>query len=246
MSLSGPMDELSQARTKKKEFLEQMDRGRKGDIMLCANDLYQHLLAAYGTPRWWSKDPFTVMFQAVLVQHTAWSSVEKTCQPLRDQLTPEYISGLPTGELEQLIAPCGFQKAKARTIQGLTEWFRRYQFDAQLVQETPLPKLREELLTLRGVGEETADAVLVYAFYQPSFVIDAYTRRLLERLGCVLADDTAIRRFFEDGLPRDAQIYGWYHWLILDHCISVCRKSPRCKECPIQNICKYGKEERHA
>ncbi len=207
--------------------------------MLCANELYEQLLAAYGKPRWWSDDPFTVMFQSILVQHTTWSGVEKTCGPLRDKLMPEYILGLSTEKLEAMIAPCGFKRAKARAIQGLAEWFHKYRFDREEVWKIPTPKLREELLALRGIGEETADVILVYAFYRPSFIIDAYTRRLLARLGFDFPDATAVRRFFEGGLPRDARLYGCYHWLILDHGIATCRKVPKCKQCLFRNICVY-------
>lgn len=210
--------------------------------MFSAEALYQALLTAYGEPPWWSEDPFTVLFQSVLVQNTAWGNVQKTCMPLGSRLTPQYIGSLSTGELEELIAPCGFQKAKARAIQGLVAWFGSYRFDSRQVQKLPLPQLREELLALRGVGAETADVILVYAFYQPSFIIDAYTRRLLARLGYGFADDAAIRRFFEGGLPRDARLYGRYHWLILEHCITACRKTPRCGRCLWQAVCSYPTE----
>ncbi len=214
--------------------------------MLCANELYEKLLAAYGRPRWWSDDPFTVMFQSILVQHTTWSCVEKTCGPLRDQLTPEYIGSLSAEKLEAMIAPCGFKRAKARSIQGLAEWFRKYCFDPKEVQKISTSKLREELLALRGVGVETADVILVYAFYRPSFIIDAYTRRLLARLGFDFLDDSDIRRFFEGGLPRDARLYGWYHWLILDHSIAMCRKVPKCKQCLFQKTCGHATEDEDA
>lgn len=106
--------------------------------MLSAEEIYKILLTAYGKPRWWSDDPFTVMFQSVLVQNTAWSSVEKTCTPIGDKLTPEYIGNLPTEELEQLISPCGFYKAKARTIQALVSWYRSYHFDRKEVQSVTI------------------------------------------------------------------------------------------------------------
>ena len=207
--------------------------------MLNAQEIYQVLLTAYGKPRWWSDDPFTVMFQAVLVQNTAWGSVLKTCLPIKDKLTPEYIGGLSTEELEQLISPCGFYRAKARTIQALVAWYRRYQFDRHTVQNTPMPDLRKELLSVRGIGAETTDVILVYAFYQPTFIIDAYTRRFLLRLGYEFADDTAIKIFFEAGLPKEAQLYGWYHWLLLEHCISACKKSPKCDKCKFKEQCRF-------
>ncbi|MDU1962886.1 MAG: endonuclease [Enterocloster clostridioformis] len=194
--------------------------------MLSAKKIYHILLFMYGKPQWWSEDPFIVMFQSVLVQNTTWSSVEKACTLIGDKLTLEYMEHLPTEELERLISPCGFYKVKARTIQSLITWYGRYHFDYQNVQNIRMEDLRKELLAIRGIGAETADVILVYAFYQPSFIIDAYTRRFLLRLGYVFLDDVAIKKFFETDLPRDAQLYGWYHWLILEHSISVCKKIP--------------------
>ncbi len=206
--------------------------------MLSARALYEALLAAYGAPRWWSDDPFTVMFQAVLVQNTAWNSVEKTCAAIGSRLTPEYVESLSGPALEQLIRPCGFFTAKAKTIQALTAWFRQYGFSREAVQQLPLQQLRAELLSIRGVGAETADVIAVYAFFQPSFVIDAYTRRLLTRLGHAFSGDGVIRQFFETALPRDARLYGRYHWLILEHCITSCKKKPACASCPLQTHCR--------
>lgn len=176
--------------------------------MLNAQEIYQVLLTAYGKPRWWSDDPFTVMFQSVLVQNTAWSSVEKTCLPIKDKLTSEYIGNLPTEELEQLISPCGFYRAKSKTIQALVAWYRRYQFDRHTVQNTPMPDLRKELLSVWGIGAETADVILVYAFYQPTFIIDAYTRRFLLRLGYEFADDTAKKIFLKQGCQKKCSFTG--------------------------------------
>ena len=199
--------------------------------------IFRTLLAAYGPPRWWSKDPYRVMFQAVLVQNTTWANVEKTCALLENQIDPKKIAHLSSAELEEMIRPCGFHKAKARTIQALTTWYQGYGFDQAVVQGVPQEKLREELLSLRGVGPETADVILVYSFYKPSFIVDAYTRRLLARLGYDFPDDHAIRCFFEQGLSRDAQTYGHLHWLILDHCIQHCKKSPQCQGCCFATEC---------
>ena len=151
-------------------------------MLISAKELYHALHAVYGQPRWWSDDAYTVMFQAVLVQNTAWGNVLKTCAALGDLLTPEFVAGLPTEELESLIRSCGFYRAKARTIQALTAWFKQYNFDHQAAARVPTEMLRGELLAIRGVGAETADVILVYAFYRPAFVIDAYTRRLLKPL----------------------------------------------------------------
>lgn len=206
--------------------------------MINARELYQGLLSVYGRPGWWSDDPFIVMFQAVLVQNTTWNSVQKTCAAIGDALTPQSIDCLTADALEAHIRPCGFYKAKARTIKALVDWFRQYGFDCQSVQKMPMQQLRKELLAIRGIGAETADVILVYAFYKPAFVVDAYTRRFLQRLGYGFSSDDAVRAFFTGTLPRDAHTYGWCHWLILEHCISVCKKTPICRHCPFTEHCR--------
>ena len=151
--------------------------------MLTPSEIYRTLLAAYGRPRWWSEDPYRVMFQAVLVQNTAWANVEKTCAALGERIAPEKVARLSPMELEEMIRPCGFCKSKARTIFSLTRWYQGYGFDQAAVRAIPQDRLRGELLALRGIGPETADVILTYAFYKPAFIVDAYTRRLLQRLG---------------------------------------------------------------
>ena len=205
--------------------------------VLSAGELYSTLLDTYGKPRWWSENPCQVMTEAVLVQHTTCNSVKKLRPALEDKLSPACIQALPQEELEQLIRPCGFQKAKARTIKAIAGWFLQYGGDAGAVRALPLERLRTELLALRGIGAETADVILVYAFRLPSFIVDAYTRTFLTRLGYRFADDMAIRRFFEQGLGRDAELYGSVHWLILKHCIARCKKKPLCKDCPFAWRC---------
>ena len=167
--------------------------------------LYEALLRAYGEPRWWSEDAYTVLFQSVLVQNTAWGNVEKTCAAIGGRLRPEVIGELSTEALEALIRPCGFCRGKARAIRALTAWFGKYGFERQNAADVSTEELREELLAIRGVGAETAAVILVYAFFRPSFIVDAYTRRLLGRLGHDFADDAAIKDFFEGALPRDAR-----------------------------------------
>lgn len=204
---------------------------------MTAAEIYERLHAAYGQPRWWSDEPFTVMVQSVLVQNTSWTSVEKVTNVMAAGLTPEYVLALKAAELENIIRPCGFCKAKAATIRRLTEWYGKYDYQVEKAKALDLQELRKELLAVKGIGAETADVILVYAFHKPSFVIDAYTRRFLERLGFRFASDDEIRGFFECGLECDYQLYGWYHWLILEHGIKHCRKAPFCEKCVFNDLC---------
>ena len=209
-------------------------------MMMTASELYGKLRTEYGQPRWWSNDPFVVMVQAILVQNTAWSSVEKVTDAMMPKLTPTCVLGLKTEELEDLIRPCGFCKGKAAAIHRLIEWYGKYAYRVDRVRMRDKQALRKELLDIKGVGAETADVLLVYAFHEASFVVDAYTRRLLKRLGFVFSGDDEIRAFFEAGLENDYQLYGWYHWLILEHGIQHCRKIPVCEKCVFEKTCRKG------
>ena len=205
--------------------------------VLSAGELYRELYKAYGRPPWWSPDPFTVMFQAVLVQNTAWSSVQKACAALGEVPSAQAVLALPVEEVENMARPCGFYKAKARAIRALAAWYGGYGFERRAVQAQPLKKLRGELLNIKGVGAETADVILLYAFYQPVFVVDAYTRRLLQRLGGGFADDAAVRAYFAATLPAEPALCGALHWLLLEHAIAACRKRPACAACPLRAHC---------
>lgn len=205
--------------------------------MLTAYEIYTQLLSAYGTPEWWSDDPFTVMFQAVLVQNTAWENVVMATKAMGGIPRPETIFAMSDDELHALIRPCGFFRAKARTIRSLAVWWNGIRGDESFLSTE---ELRKQLLSIKGVGEETADVILVYALHRPSFIIDAYTRRLLSRLGFRFRSDIEIRSFFEEGLEADAGLYGSYHWLVLEHCKAVCRKTPLCAECRLRTICTFS------
>lgn len=198
---------------------------------MTANELYEKLRQMYGKPRWWSDDPYVVMFQAVLVQNTSWTQVEKTTASIVATLDPEKIETMSESVLEELIRPCGFAKGKAATIKRLTDWFSGYDFSADRTADMTNENLRSEILSIKGVGAETSDVLMVYAFHRASFIIDAYTRRLLKRLGYDFDNDADIRSFFENDLPEDYEVYGWVHWLILDHSIGRCKKTPVCEGC---------------
>jgi len=207
--------------------------------------LYNELSEAYGGvgPGWWPGDPYTIMVTAVLVQNVSWRNVEKSVALFGNELTPEWVSGRTEEELVPRIRPCGFYTAKARTVLALTEWYGRYGYDVPTVQKNPPDQLRRELLAIRGIGEETADAVLLYAFHFPTFVIDAYTRRFFGRMG-LDPEYGDIRKFFTDGLPKDADLYARFHALILDHGKNHCGKRPSCAGCVFADQCTYFRERR--
>jgi endonuclease-3 related protein len=146
-------------------------------------------------------------------------------------------------DLAEIIRPAGFFNQKAAYLKNLTAWFKAYAYSVSAVRATPLPRLRAELLALRGIGKETADAVLLYAFGFPVFVIDAYTLRLLARLRPAAAppryDDA--QALFAAGL--DVSLYGNAHAMIVANAKEHCRAKPFCAGCPLADMCETGRSD---
>lgn len=206
---------------------------------------YQRLLAAYGPQHWWPGDtPFEVMVGAVLTQNTAWGNVERAIANLKatGRLTCRGILSLGDAALAALIRPAGYFNVKARRLKALCAFL-----ESEGVADRPealraaatLPELRRRLLAVHGVGEETADSILLYALQLPVFVVDAYTRRIFSRLKLIAGDESYahIQQAFEAALPREVPLYNEYHALIVHHGKTVCRPRPRCHECPLHDIC---------
>lgn len=204
-------------------------------------ELYRSLYEAYGPQRWWpAETPFEMIVGAILTQATAWRNVERAVENLKSagDLIPHLILQLDEKKLAELIRPAGYPNLKARRLKSFVEHlFRRYNGSLEGMLSQDLDPLRDELLGIHGIGPETADSILLYAAGKPSFVVDAYTRRLLRRLG--LIEDEGIeyeklRALFMENLPRDVALYNEYHALIVRHCKEVCRKRPLCHRCPIR------------
>ena len=201
--------------------------------------IYRRLLEHYGPQHWWPADsPFEVMVGAVLTQNTAWVNVERAIENLRQAnlLSAESIAAMKPPALAEHLRPAGYFNVKARRLQALCEYLVAH---PQLA-EIDTPSLRERLLGVHGVGPETADDILLYAYQRPVFVIDAYTRRLFGRLGLMEGDATyeTLRSSFETGLGRDVALFNEYHALIVMHAKHVCRKQPRCDVCCLNRRCE--------
>ena len=209
-------------------------------------DIFDRMLARYGNQRWWPADtPFEVMVGAVLTQATAWTNVEQAIARLKqaDALSPAAMRGLGMEELAALIYSSGFYNAKAQRLKALVAYLGdAYGDDIEAMRGEDGAKLRRELLAVKGIGEETADAILLYALGKTSFVIDAYTRRLFNRLGIAPNYETysAYQGMFADNLPRDTALFAEYHALIVQHCKEACRKTPLCEGCCLRDICPTG------
>jgi endonuclease-3 related protein len=215
-------------------------------VQLQLSDVYSRLLGRYGPQHWWpAKTAFEIMVGAVLTQATAWTNVEKAIANLEraDVLTPEAIRALPSPELARLVYPSGFFNAKARKLKALCEYLgRAHDDDIEAMSRLEAAALRDELLGVFGIGEETADAILLYALGHPAFVIDAYSRRTFGRLGLADASTSYAdhQSLFTGNLPLDAGMFGEYHALIVRHGRETCKTRPLCAACPLLEVCPTG------
>ena len=203
--------------------------------------VYDALTARYGDLHWWpAKTPYEVIVGAVLTQNTAWTNVEKAIANFGDKLSPQAVRDMSIAELIEIIRPAGFFNQKAAYLNAVTEWFARYNFDVEAVRHEPLEKLRPELLSVKGVGKETADSILLYAFGLPTFVVDAYTMRLCERFPIAAGKGyDAVKAHFEAGIACDTKVYNNYHAMIVINAKEHCRKNkPLCGTCPLGDICE--------
>jgi len=209
--------------------------------------VYDLLLETFGPQHWWPGDsPFEMITGAILTQSAAWTNVEKAIGNLKraSALSPAALRDLPLEELAQLIYPSGYYNAKAAKIKAFVQHLAVYEDDLGRLFATDVPSLRRELLGIHGVGEETADSIILYAAGKPSFVIDAYTRRIFRRLGIAGEADTygAYRSMFQGHLPADPSLYNEYHALLVKLGKEICQPKPRCGLCPLHGICPAGKE----
>ncbi|MGH0052457.1 MAG: endonuclease III domain-containing protein [Sphaerochaetaceae bacterium] len=202
--------------------------------------IYETLSTHYGEPHWWpAKTPYEVIVGAILTQNTAWNNVEKAIVNFSGDLSPENVSAIPIEDLIEIIKPAGFYNQKAEYLKTVTAWFANYAYDVSTVQKQPLGMLRSELLSMKGIGMETADAILLYSFGFPTFVVDAYTKRLCSRYSIESGKSyMAIKAFFEDTLPKRVEIYNNFHALIVIHAKKHCRKKPLCTGCPLSRECE--------
>lgn len=208
-------------------------------------DIYERLLNCYGPQHWWPGDsPFEVIIGAILTQSAAWGNVEKAIGNLKSAqvLSVDALRRLPAETLARLVYPAGYYNAKARKINAFVEWlWEGYDGDLDRLFELDVAALRRELLSVYGVGEETADSIILYAGYKPVFVIDAYTRRIVSRLGLAprVSTYSAYQDLFMQGLEPDVAMFNEYHALLVRHGKDVCRKSPRCQPCCLSAVCPF-------
>ena len=181
---------------------------------------------------------------AILTQSAAWGNVEKAIANLReaDALSPKVLRQLSTSRLAKLVRPCGYYNAKALKLKSFAYWLgNHHDDDLNSLFAGNVEDLRQKLLSINGIGQETADSIILYAGGKPIFVIDAYTRRIINRIG--LAPDknsyATYQALFMDNLPPDAGLFNEYHALLVCLGKKVCRPRPLCQQCCLDSICHF-------
>jgi endonuclease-3 related protein len=224
--------------------------------------LYQILLDKFGELNWWpvdknyhkktGSDPrFEVMAGAILTQNAAWLNVEKALKNLKSKniLDLKKISDIDIEKLQKMVKPTGFFKQKAKRLQDLASYIlNNYQGNLDSFFKRDLQEIREELLSLNGIGPETADSILLYAGNLPIFVVDSYTKRICLRLPLnVNPTYDEIQKYFENKLSKKYQkneiskIYNELHALIVILAKIYCKSKPECNKCPLRKYCMYKK-----
>jgi endonuclease-3 related protein len=208
-------------------------------------DIYRRLLGRFGPQHWWpAEEPFEVIVGAILTQSAAWTNVEKAIANLKraGALSPTKLRRLSAPRLARLVHPCGYYNAKALKLKSFAFWLgNHYDDDLNRLFAVDTGDLRRQLLSVHGIGSETADSILLYAAGKPVFVIDAYTRRIFSRIGLGPEKDSyaGYQAFFMEHLPPDAEMFNEYHALLVRLGKDVCRRRPLCSRCCLNDICRF-------
>jgi endonuclease-3 related protein len=206
-------------------------------------EVYHRMLDHFGPQHWWPGDtPFEIMVGAILTQNTNWKNVEKAIANLKEAglLSLSAMATLPKEKLAEYIRPAGYYNIKAGRLQNLfTMIAEHWENDLDYLLRQPVSVLREQLLSVKGIGPETADSMVLYAAGKPVFVVDAYTHRILSRHGLLPedADYFQIQEIFMDSLEEDTALFNEYHALLVQLGKDFCKKSkPQCGDCPLAGV----------
>jgi endonuclease-3 related protein len=205
-------------------------------------EIYDLLFARFGPQDWWPGDtPFEVIVGAILTQNTNWTNVGKAIINIKnaDLLGPEKLHRLDITKLAALIRPAGYFNIKAKRLKNFLDWFfENYSGELKNLENVSTAELRQQLLSVKGVGPETADSILLYALNRPVFVVDAYTARICSRHHLIDegADYYQIQETFESNLPSDIQLFNEYHALLVHLGKDFCKPTPKCEECPLNSL----------
>ncbi|RLE39610.1 endonuclease [Candidatus Woesearchaeota archaeon] len=221
--------------------------------------IYKTLHKTYGPQGWWplsknslyskhhngppksNRDVFEIIVGAILTQNTTWKNVEKTITLLNKNklMDPKNILAIPEKTLAKIIRSSGYYNQKAIKLKIIAKFLYHTKFYNLLQLSTN--DLRNILLKIKGIGPETADSIVLYAFEKPIFVVDAYTKRIFSRLGLINENNNydEVQQFFHKHLRKNLKVYKEYHALIVKHAKMYCHKKPLCKECILRKNCKY-------
>lgn len=205
-------------------------------------EIYDLLFDSFGPQHWWPADsPFEVMVGAVLTQNTNWENVEKAIGNLKRMgfLGLQELSSLKSRKLKELIRSVGYYNIKAKRLKNFLEFLKK-ESDGRLdkINTYDTSLLRDKLLSVSGIGPETADSMLLYALDRPVFVVDAYTKRSLSRHG-LIDDDWSydeIQDLFMNHLKQDVKLFNEYHALLVRLGKLYCKPTPKCRGCPLENF----------
>ena len=205
-------------------------------------EIYHALLSRYGPQGWWpARSAPETTIGAILVQHSAWRNVEQAIANLQSDGLLDFraIQHAERAALAELVRPAGTPNVKAARLQAFAEWIgAAYDFDLEALRHAPKDSLRQELLTIKGIGPETADCIVLYAANQPSFVVDTYTHRVFTR-HLLAADDwdyDELKNLFESNLPDDVELFNEFHALLVRVGKEHCKRKAACERCPLEHL----------
>ena len=206
------------------------------------SEIYQLLSEAFGPQHWWPGDtPFEIVTGAILTQNTSWANVEKAIKNLKSAecLTPEAFFHIDVSQLAELIRPAGYYNIKAKRLKSFINWlYDNYDGEMSNLELVDTDQLRSELLTVKGIGRETADSILLYALGRPVFVVDAYTARITLRHELIEpeADYEQLQLLFESNLTENVQHFNEYHALLVRVGKEFCKPKAKCHGCPLEGL----------
>lgn len=209
--------------------------------------IYNKLLYKFGKQNWWpvtSNNPeFEIIIGAILTQNTSWKNVEKAIENLKKEelIDIKKINKINKNKLSRLIKSAGYFNQKAERLKIFMDYVdKNYKNNLKKFLKKDIKNMRKELLSIKGIGNETADSIILYAAEKPIFVIDAYTKRIFTRVG--LIDENIgyeeLQELFHDNLKKDYRIFNEYHALLVELGKNICVKKPKCEICPINKECK--------
>jgi len=225
--------------------------------------IYHRLHQQYGNLNWWpttlenelhpkyhgkklnDKQRFEICIGAELAQNTSWKNVEKAIFNLNKEklISPERISKTNMKKLAKIIKPSGYYNQKAGKLKIFSNYLlKNYNGKVKKLFSKNISALRKELLSIKGIGPETADSIILYAAEKPIFVIDAYTKRIFSRLGFCREDCKydELQNLFMKNLKKDIRLFNNYHALLVEHAKNNCRKKPLCEKCILRKQCEHS------